>query len=441
MTVSTTNLNTSGIAVIGLDCCFPKAKNAQEYWENIRDGRDCITFFSDEELLEAGVNPSLLSNPDYVKAWGGMDASAFFDNDFFGISPRGAEIMDPSHRLGLQCAWKALENAGYAASKFKGSIGVFAGARASLYMIQSLMSNQDLFDPFRVLMENESYHLPTIISYKLNLMGSSVAISTACSSSLVAVHLACQSLLNHECDLALVSAAAVQGLRKTGYLYQEGGILSPDGRCRAFDVQAAGTVGGDGVGFVVLKRLEEALEDGDHIEAIIRGSATNNDGARKVGFMAPSIEAQAQVILEAHMVAGVPLDAISYIETHGTGTKLGDEIEIAALRRAFQGSQQKVQFCALGSVKPNIGHVDVASGVASLIKTILALKHKAMPPTIYFEQADPSFELSNSPFYVNTALRSWESDGSPRRAGVSSFGIGGTNSSPKPGGRPPTRYN
>ncbi|BAY15291.1 beta-ketoacyl synthase [Anabaenopsis circularis NIES-21] len=428
------NSNTSDyideIAIIGMAGCFPGAKNIDEFWQNIRDGVESIYFFSDEELISAGVEPNLLNQPNYVKAGAILNDIDLFDASFFNFHPREAEITDPQHRFLLESAWNALENAGYDSETYSGRIGVFAGASMSSYFLSNLYANSQLIESVggkQIAIANSQDFLPTLISYKLNLQGPSVNVQTSCSTSLVAVHLACQSLLNGESDMALAGGVSIGVPHKTGYPYQEGSILSPDGHCRAFDAQAQGTVSGNGVGIVVLKRLEDAIADRDTIHAVIKASAINNDGSAKVGYTAPSIEGQAKVIAEALGVARISPDKISYIEAHGTGTVLGDPIEIAALTKAFRAKTDKKNYCAIGSVKTNVGHLDTAAGVTGLIKTVLALKHKQIPPSLHFQQPNPKIDFANSPFYVNSQLSQWKSDGNPRCAGISSFGIGGTN--------------
>ncbi|MFN6517004.1 MAG: SDR family NAD(P)-dependent oxidoreductase [Nostoc sp. CreGUA01] len=422
--------NKDEIAIIGMAGRFPGANKVDSFWENLRDGVESISFFTDEELISAGVEPSLLNDPNYVKASGILENIDLFDASFFGFSPREAEITDPQHRLFLECVWEALENAGYNSEIYDGQIGLFAGVSPSTYLLSNLYSNRDLMeslDGHQLLIGNDKDFLPTQVSYKLNLRGPSINVQTACSTSLVAVHLACQSLLNGESDIVLAGGVSVGALQKTGYQYQQGGIQSPDGHCRAFDAQAKGTNGGNGLGVVVLKRLEDAIADGDFIHAVIKGSAVNNDGSLKVGYTAPSVDGQREVILEALTLAGVEPETINYIEAHGTGTILGDPIEIKALTQAFRVSTNKKSFCAIGSVKTNIGHLDAAAGVTGLIKTILVLKHQQIPPSLHFQKPNPQIDFANSPFYVNTKLSEWQTNGTPKRAGVSSFGIGGTN--------------
>ena len=422
---------TDGIAIIGMAGRFPGANNIDEYWRNLRDGVESIAFFSDDELKQAGIDAARLDAPNFVKAKGAIQNADCFDAAFFGFTPREAEIMDPQHRVFMECVWTALEDAGYDPEIYEGAIGLYGGEGMNTYLLLNLMSNRDLLDSVGLLqasVQNRGDHLTTHVAYELNLKGPSLTVQTACSTSLVAVHTACQSLLNFECDLALAGGVTITVPLKNGYTFLEGGIYSPDGHCRAFDEKAAGTVQGDGVAVVALKRLSEALADGDTIHAVIKGSAVNNDGSLKVGYTAPGVNGQAEVIAEAHAVSGVSAETITYVETHGTGTALGDPVEIEALTRAFRHTTNAKRFCAVGSVKTNIGHLDAAAGVAGLIKTVLALKHRELPPSLNFEKENPRIDFASSPFYVNAELSEWKIvNGKPRRAGVSSFGIGGTN--------------
>lgn len=426
-----TNLSTatsSAIAIIGMSGRFPGARNVEEFWKVLHDGTEAITCFDETELEASGMGPSI-RGAGYVKARAILSDIEMFDADFFGFTPREAELTDPQQRLFLECAWEALEDAGYDARRFEGAIGVFGGSGFNHYLYSNLISNRALIESIGVLqasIRNRTDHLTTSVAYKMDLRGPAVTVQTACSTSLVASHLAIQSLLNYECDLALAGGAAIYLPQRSGYMYQEGGILSPDGHCRAFDERAAGTVSGNGVGVVVLKRLSDALQDRDHIEAVILGSAMGNDGAVKVGYTAPSSDGQAQVIAEAQAIAGIHPDTISYIEAHGTGTKMGDPIEVAALTQVFREKTARKGFCGLGSVKSNIGHLDAAAGIAGLVKTVLSLKHRLVPASLHFDRPNPELGLGDSPFFVNSTLRAWESP-APRRAGVSSFGIGGTN--------------
>ncbi|MEM8780893.1 MAG: type I polyketide synthase, partial [Cyanobacteria bacterium P01_G01_bin.49] len=408
---------------------FPGAKNIDEFWQNLCNGVNSIEFLSQDELLANGVTPDTLKDPNYVNAYSGFEGIESFDADFFGYSPREAEVIDPQHRVFLECAWEALENAGYDPERYGGSIGVFAGAALNSYLV-NLYANTHLrqsLDNTQVVISNVMGLMPTRVSYKLNLKGPSCGVQTGCSTSLVSVHLACQSLRNRECDTALAGGVTIGTFGKSGYLYQKEGIASPDGFCRAFDANGQGTVFGNGVGIVALKRLSVALEERDNIYAVIKGSAINNDGSQKVGLTAPSVTGQADVIENALQKADISPETLNYIETHGTGTPLGDPIEIAALTKVFRPRTQKQQFCAIASVKTNIGHLDAAAGIAGLIKTALALKHQKIPPSLNFSEPNPQINLANSPFYVNTQLTDWQRNGTPRRAGVSSFGMGGTN--------------
>ncbi|WP_367579363.1 type I polyketide synthase [Nostoc sp. PCC 7107] len=416
------------IAIIGMSGRFPGAKDIDIFWQNLCKGVESISFFSDAEVVSAGVNPAVINEPNYVKASGILDDIELFDAKFFGFSPREAELTDPQHRLFMECVWSALENAGYNSETYSGAISLFAGVALSKYLLANLYPHRDLMESEdSITIGNDKDFLATQISYKLNLKGPSINVQTACSTSLVAVHLACQSLMNGESDIALAGGVSIGVPQTTGYLYQPGGIHSPDGHCRAFDAQAQGTNGGNGLGVVVLKRLEDAIADGDCIHAVIKGSAINNDGCLKVGYTAPSVEGQREVILEALALAGVDPETITYVEAHGTGTILGDPIEISALTKAFTARTQKKGYCAIGSVKTNIGHLNTAAGITGLIKTILSLKHQKIPPSLHFQQPNPEIDFANSPFYVNSQLAEWETNGTPRRAGVSSFGIGGTN--------------
>ncbi|MBV9792208.1 MAG: SDR family oxidoreductase [Chloroflexi bacterium] len=417
------------IAIVGMSGRFPQARTIQEFWQNLRDGVASVTFFSDAELEASGIPPEQYNDPGYVKAGAILDDVEQFDAPFFDMTPREAEITDPQHRLFLESAWEALEGAGYDPYSYDGSIGVYGGVSSSRYIF-NLYLNPDVLKSVGYLqatIANDKDFLATRVSYKLNLSGPSISVQTACSTSLVAVHLACQSLLNGECDMALAGGASIDLPQKAGYLYQEGGVNSPDGYCRAFDARGQGIVNGNGVGVVVLKRLEDALNDGDQIYAVVRGSAMNNDGSDKIGYTAPSITGQSKVIAEALAISQVPPETISYIEAHGTATPLGDAVEIAALTEAFRDATDAIGSCAVGSVKTNIGHLDAAAGIAGLIKTVLALKHQQIPPSLGFEQPNPRIDFANSPFYVNNKLRPWTTNGAPRRAGISSFGVGGTN--------------
>lgn len=418
------------IAVIGMSGRFPMSEDLEEFWKNLKNGIECVTHFTDEDLIASGIDPSLLSDNHYIKAAPVLKDVDKFDAAFFGYSPKEAEIMDPQQRIFLELSWQALEDAGYVPSTYDGLIGVYGSIAWNTYLLSNLCSNRELFRPgndFQVFTANDKDFMTTRVAYKLNLKGPSMIIQTACSSSLVGIHMAVLSLLNYECDMALAGGCTVKVPQNAGYYYQEGLLGSPDGHCRAFDEKAQGTIFGSGAGIVVLKRLSEAIEDGDNIYAVIKGSAINNDGSIKVSYTAPSVDGQAEVIAEAQAVAGIDPESVSYIEAHGTGTSLGDPIEVAALSKVFSESTSRRGFCSIGSVKSNIGHLDSASGVAGFIKTVLALKHKELPPSINYEKPNPKIDFDNSPFFVNSSLKKWISTEGPRRAGVSSFGVGGTN--------------
>ena len=407
------------IAVIGIGCRFPGANTPEEFWSNLRNGVESITFRENDT-----------GDPRFVPAKGLLDGADSFDAGFFGVSPREAALMDPQQRVFLETAWTALEHAGYDARNYAGRIGVFAGSILSVYLVRNLWPNRELVSGagnFQIAVGNDPTFLATSTSYQLDLRGPSVSVGTACSTSLVAVHLACQSLLAYESDMALAGAVSVHLPLEGGYRYEDGGVLSPDGHCRPFDADAQGTVSSDGAGVVILKRLSDAIADGDTIHAIIRGSAINNDGRLKVGYTAPSGPGETQVVAEAMAMADVSPESISMIETHGAGTLLGDPIEVGALVEAFGDCGGKRSFCALGAVKSNIGHVDAAAGIAGLIKTVLALRHREIPPTLHFQRPNPQIQFDGTPFYVNRELRAMTRGNTPLRAGVSAFGIGGTN--------------
>jgi phthiocerol/phenolphthiocerol synthesis type-I polyketide synthase E len=421
--------NGSEIAIIGLACRFPGARDAGELWANLRQGVESITFLSDAELEVSSFGAPPRDQPSFVRAASCLEDADLFDAAFFGFTPAEAEVMDPQQRLFLECAWEALEQAGYDPESCPGAVGVFAGSRTNTYIF-NLFSNRAALaglDPFQVGLGNDFAFLASRVSYKLNLRGPSYAVHTACSTGLVAVHLARQSLLIDECQMALAGGVVVNVPQRTGYLYQPGSVFSPDGHTRAFDAAGRGTVFGSGLGVVVLKRLDDALADGDEVWAVIRGSAANNDGARKASFTAPSVQGQAEVILEALADADVEPETIRYVEAHGTGTQLGDPIELRALAKALDPDGVRRGHCAIGSVKTNLGHLDAAAGISSLIKVVLALRHREIPPSLFFEAPTPQFDFAASPFYVSTETRPWDADPFPRRAGLSSFGIGGTN--------------
>ncbi len=420
----------SEIAVIGMTCRFPDARDVESLWRNLCNGHEAISFFDQDELERSMLDSGIEQHPDYVKAAPLLEGADGFDAAFFDYSPKEAEVMDPQQRLFLECAWEALEAAGYDPETYGGLVGVFAGASTDTYVF-NLFTNRTAvgggFDAFQVGLGNDLAFLANRVSYKLNLRGPSFALHTACSTSLVAVHLARQSLLLDECQLAIAGAASMRVPQKTGYLYRQGGVLSPDGHCRPFDAEARGTLFGSGVGVVVLKRLEDALADGDQIHAVLLGSAINNDGAMKASFSAPSVHGQTEVLLDAIADADIDPRSVGYVEAHGTGTNLGDPIEMRALVRAFRRFTDDTNFCAIGSVKSNMGHLDATAGMPGLLKTILALKEGRLPPSLHFNTPNPQIDFEKSPFYVQTTLGDWPANGGPRRAGVSSFGVGGTN--------------
>ncbi|WP_420643165.1 SDR family NAD(P)-dependent oxidoreductase [Candidatus Leptofilum sp.] len=419
------------IAVVGMAGRFPGAQDIETYWQNLRDGVESVTFYTDEELREAGVPEALLRNPNYVKSGAPLDDMDKFDASFFGFGPRDAAIMDPQHRNFLEMAWTALEHAGYDPERFDGAIGVFGGSGHNAYMPYNLLTNPELVASvgFFLLRHtgNDKDFLTTRVSYLMNLRGPSVNVQTACSTSLVAIHMASQSLLSGECDMALAGGVTFEMPHRQGYLFQDGEILSSDGHCRSFDADSDGTIFGSGVGVVTLRRLADAIEDGDTIHAVIKGSAVNNDGSGKVNYLAPSVDGQAGAIAEAIALANIDANTIDYVEAHGTGTRIGDPIEVTALTQAFRQTTDAKQFCGLGSVKTNIGHLDTAAGVAAFIKVVQGLRHKQIPASLNFTSPNPMLNLEDSPFFVNHELREWANNGSPRRAGISSLGVGGTN--------------
>lgn len=424
------------IAIVGMALRVPGAATLGQFWTHLRDGRESTRFFTDAELREAGVPEADLSNPSYVKAYGVLEGADRFDAAFFDMPPREAEVLDPQHRQLLECSWEALEHAGYGPGspnfKAAGLIGTFAGVGLNSYLLQNLVGRNDLIEAlggWQITLGNDKDFAATRVAYKLDLRGAAMNVSTACSTSLVATAMGCQSLQAYQSDMVIAGGCSVHAPLAQGYWYHPGGTLSPDGRCRAFDAQAQGTFDGSGVAIVVLKRLADARRDGDTIHAVIRGFAVNNDGAQKVGYTAPSVDGQAGVIREAQAMGNVEAHSIGYIETHGTGTDLGDLIELSALSTAFRraGVTERGR-CAIGSVKTNLGHLDTAAGTTSLIKTVLSLQHAQIPPSLHFTAPNPRLGLEDSPFYVNAALREWPRwDAQPLRAGVSSFGIGGTN--------------
>ena len=419
------------IAIVGMAARLPGARTPGEYWSNLRDGVESVRFYSDDELVAAGVKRDVLLRPNYVRAGSPLEKMDFFDAEFFGFSPKEAAIMDPQHRQFLEACWEALEDAAHVPDSFDGAIGVFAGCGMGSYFAFNLLTNAELVRSVGLFLlrhtGNDKDFLSTRASYLLDLQGPSINVQTACSTSLVATHLACQHLLSGECDMALAGGVTIEIPHGRGYHYEDGEVLSPDGHCHAFDHRSAGTIFGSGTGVVVLRRLQDALDDGDRIYAVIRGTAVNNDGSQKVGYLAPSVDGQAACIADALAVADVEADSVTYVECHGTGTAMGDPIEVAALTQAFREGTDRTGFCGIGSVKTNIGHLDTAAGVASLIKASLALQHRQLPPSLNYELPNPRIDFEGSPFYVNSTLQEWKPDGGIRRAGVNSLGVGGTN--------------
>ncbi len=426
------DIHGSDIAIVGMAGRFPGAPDVEALWQAVVAGRDCLSRVHDADLEQLGVPREVYGAPEYVRRGGFLDDVECFDAPFFGFGPRDASIMDPQHRHFLETAWTALESAGHPPSRFDGPIGVFAGSGMNTYLMHNLLTNPQLVASVGWFLlrhtGNDKDFLTTQASYLLNLKGPSVNIQTACSTSLVAIHLAAQSLLGGECDLALAGGVTIEIPHRQGYTYQDGEILAPDGYCRPFEARSAGTVLTSGVGIVVLRRLADALRDGDHVHAVIKATAVNNDGSDKVSFLAPSVDGHASVVVEAQAVAGVEPGTIEYVEAHGTGTNIGDPIEVAALTQAFRMGTDATAFCRLGSTKANIGHLDTAAGVASVIKTALALEHRILPPLANFEAPNPLIDFPSTPFVVSSEPAKWvEAPDHPRRAGVSSLGVGGTN--------------
>lgn len=427
---------TDKIAVIGIAGRYPGADNISEFWENLIKGKETITTFTDDVLSKFEINYNeLKQNPNYVKARGILNDVDKFDVTFFGMTPKEASYTDPQHRVWLETAWNAFENAGIDPLTYKGAIGVYAGGYINTYLHNNILRDPEKLenfirlrsaDSFQIMTGNDVAFIPTKTAYKFNLRGPAVNVQTACSTSLVAIIQACQSLFSFESDVCLAGGVCVMTPQETGYIYQEGAIPSPDGHCRPFDANAKGTVFSNGVGAVVLKRLEDALTDRDRIYAVVSGWALNNDGNKKVSFMAPSVDGQAEAITMAQSFADITADEIGYIEAHGTGTHLGDPIEVAALTKAFSRNTNNKQYCGIGSVKSNIGHTDAAAGVAAFIKSCLSAYHKVIPPSINFSEPNPHIDFAATPFYVQSQLKEWN-DEKPLVIGVSSFGIGGTN--------------
>ncbi len=421
---------TDKIAIIGMACRFPGANSVEQFWELLHSGQSAIHHFSRDELIAAGIDIETLGDPDYVKAGAWLDDADCFDASFFGYNPREAALMDPQHRIFLECASAALEDAGIVSGQEGAQVGVFGGVARNTYILDRFAANPEMlhaFDDYQSMLSSEKDYIATRVAFKLNLTGPAIDVQTACSSSGVAVHLACQSLLAGDCQVALAGGGRIQVPLQSGYHYQEGGTQSPDGYCRAFDADAKGMVRGSGMGFIVLKPLEDAITDGDSIHAVIRATAINNDGSDKIGFTAPGLKGQAAVIGDALSLADINIEDMGYIEAHGTGTALGDPIEIAALTRAYREYTDKKAYCPIGSVKTNIGHLDAGASIAGLIKTTLALKYGQIPASLNYKRPNPQIDFDNSPFYVNDKMSSWPEDKQQRLAGVSSFGLGGTN--------------
>ena len=416
-----------GVAVVSMACRFPGARSPEEFIENLCRGLDSVL---PEAAWPRETDAGAATRaPKAGRAAGILEGIDLLDAAYFGLTPREAEVMDPQQRLFLECAAEALQRAGHETEDDARRVGVYGGMGVNAYFLRHVYPNPRVMEgagAFQAIASNEKDFFATQVAYRLGLTGPAVTVQTACSTSLVAVAMACEALVGHQCDVALAGGASVKPDPAYGSFLEEGGIAATDGKCRAYDADAKGTIGGSGVGVVVLKRLADALAEGDVIHAVIKGWAVNNDGARKPGFSAPSVEGQAAVIREAQAMAGVAPDTVTYVEGHGTGTPVGDPIEVAALTKAFAGAGRRGS-CALGSLKTNVGHLDAAAGVAGLIKTALALERRVLPPTLHFARANPACRLEEGPFYVNATLLPWPAGPTPRRAGVSAFGIGGTN--------------
>ena len=427
-----------GIAIVGMSGRFPGARDVEQFWQNLVQGIDSVSRFRDEELeYSVAKNGANGEDQKVVRARGVLEGVDLFDADFFGMYPKEAQTIDPQHRLFLECAWEALESAGHAPESYPGLIGVYAGLAMNTYFLHNLCVDRSFVADFsanyqvgnyQTMLGNDKDFMPTRVSYKLNLRGPSMTVQSACSTSLVAICQACTSLLTYQCDMALAGGVSITFPQKRDYPYQEEGLASADGTCRTFDADACGTVFGHGVAVVLLKRFEDALADGDPVLAVIKGFALNNDGSDKIGYAAPSINAQADVVAMAQAAAGIHPETISYIEAHGTATPLGDPIEMAALTAAFRrGGASRNQYCAVGTGKTHIGHLDVAAGATGLIKTVLQLQHEAIPPLLHFKTPSPKIDFRNSPFFPVSKQMEWKRGDTPRRAGVSALGIGGTN--------------
>ena len=433
--MSDEEIGENDIAIVGMALRVPGANSPTEFWDNLQNKRESIVDYDEATMLASGESKEVLRNPAYVSRGGSLENMKLFDRDFFGFSPKEAAILDPQHRHFMELSWEALEDAGHTPTNFDGQIGVFAGCGMGSYFYFNVCSNRDLVDSVGMFLlrhtGNDKDFLATRVSYVLDLKGPSVNVQTACSTSLVATHLACQSLLTGECDLALAGGVTIQFPTEVGYVYRDGEILAPDGHCHSFDHRAQGTVLTSGGGVVSLRRLNDAINDGDDIYAVIKGSAVNNDGGNKVGYLAPSVDGQAAAMTEAYTLAEIDPSTIGMIECHGTGTYMGDPIEVAALTQAFRAANedgdQGDQFCRIGSVKSNIGHLDTAAGVVGLMKAALSLKHQTIPASLNFERPNPEIAFADSPFVVNDETYPWAVSKTPRRAAVNSLGVGGTN--------------
>ncbi len=418
------------IAIVGMSIRVAGAENIDEFWHNLISEKDVSVVYTKEDLIAEGIDPSVLQDEDYVNRGMPLKDYQCFDHKFFGYTPNESALMDPQHRIYLQQAYKALEHAGYDAEKYPGKIGIVGGIARNTYLVNNVITHPNFFksiEDFQLGITLEKDFPATRVAYKLNLKGPAINVQTACSSSGVALHLACQSLLAGDSNMMLVGGGRIQPPVYKGHIHHEGHALSPDGYCRAFDATAQGMVRGNGMAFIVIKKLEDAIKDGDSIHAVIKSTAINNDGTDKIGFTAPSISGQSAAIIDAYKKAGISPETISYIEAHGTGTRIGDPIEVASLSKAFKVFTNKKSFCPIGSVKTNIGHLDAGACIAGIIKTVLSLKNEVIPPSLHFDKPNPEIDFKNSPFFVNTNLRPWNRTEAVRRAGISSFGLGGTN--------------
>lgn len=424
------NDNFNAIAIIGISCKFPKSDNVQQYWENIKEGHECLVSISDDELEQAGVDRIIYQQNNYVKRASSITDIDKFDADFFKISPKEASYMDPQQRLLLEKAWEAIEDAGINIDHIDKKVAVFASTSASSYFMENLLNNKNFVEEAggikAVLHGLDKDHIATKIAYKLNLTGPAITVQCACSSSMVGAIMACQNLLTYQCDMALAGGVTINVPQRIGYMYEKGNIMSQDGYCRPFDEDANGTIFGSGVACIVLKRLEDAINDNDHIYSVIKGFSVGNDGNDKVGYTAPGIKGQMDVISEALEFAQIDPSTISYVEAHGTGTIMGDPIEVEAISRVYEQYTNKKQYCSIGSVKANVGHLNVTSGIAGIIKAALAIENKVIPPLINIRQENKKINFKDSPFYINQQSKSYSLD-TPMRVAVSSFGIGGTN--------------